>query len=261
MRRAGARGALLALAAAAALGSPFPLLGQAPEGPTPGQNAERIDALAERVVELEGAAGQDPQYPVDAPTAVLAALALAEAGNLIVQALRGRTRPILAWSASDDGLKFSLRDIPGGAMCLAVRVTNVGQAAAVDIVGRAGFTFSAKRARVRLNPRPHHFGSLHPGASTLVLVPLSGAERKRALGREAMTFRLLLSYGAMGGRRHTYGMSGVRSGSLSVLVGVVGKALPAHEHEDRGLYGAGFARARARGRGQPLNAPTGRGRP
>lgn len=261
LRRGMARAALCLLAAAAALVSPVPLLGQEDNAPTPGQNAERIGELSERVRALEEGDGQGAWDWASAWPAAVAVVALLEVAYRVIRAARGRTRPTLGWSASDDGLKFSIRDIPGGATCLAVRVTNFGQAAAVDIVGRAGFAFSAKRTRVRINPRPHHVGSLNPGASTLVLVPLSGAERKRALDGEAMTFRLLLSYGAMGGRRYTYGMSGMRYGSLSVLVGVVGKALP--ERDRQVLQGAGPARprGRARGRGQPLNAPTGRGRP
>lgn len=253
--------ALFALAAAAALWSPVPLLGQEGGAPTPGQNGERIDALSERVGDLEDAAGKDPAYGIDVPTAILAAVAIVEAVNYAVQALRGRTRPILAWSACDDGLKFSLGSIPGGAKFLSVRITNVGQAAAVDIVGRVGVTFSAKRARIRLGSRPHHVGSLYPGASTQVFVPLSGVEHKRALDGETMTFRLLLCYGAMGGRRYTYSVSGMYSGGLRILVGVVGKALP--ERDRRGLYGAGPARQRRRAGagGQSLNVPTGRGRP
>jgi len=250
---------LIAMAAAGALGAPVPIFGQGQDAPAPAQDWELVKALSERVRALEEAAGQDTAGEIDASTAVLATVALAELANYVARTLWARTRPVLAWSPFDDGSKFSLREIQGGAKCLAVRITNVGQAAAIDIVGRAGVTFSAKRAGARLDPRQHHVGSLHPGASAQVLVPLSDAEHRRAMGGEPMTFRLLLRYGAMRGRRYTYDVSGMRSGSLSVLVGVVGKPLPARER--RGLYGARPARARARARGQPLNAQAGGGRP
>lgn len=257
--RRGARMAPFALAVAAALLGPVPLLGQEGDAPTPGQNKELIDALSERVRDLEDAAGRDPAYGIDVPTAILAVVAIVEAVNYVAQALRGRVRPVLAWSACGDGLKFTLSEMPGGAKFLAVRITNVGQAAAVDIVERVGVTFSAKRARVRPGSRPHHVGSLYPGASTQVVIPLSDAEHKRVLDGETMTFRLLLGYGSMGGRRYTYSVSGMCSGDLRILVGIVGKELPARER--RGPYGSGRERARARGRGQPLNARAGRGRP
>lgn len=255
MLRVRVRAAVVVLATAAALATPMPLLGQEGNGPTPGQNRELINALSERVMAIEGKDAQDAWDWLATWPAIVAVVALLEVVHRVLKAIRSKSRPILAWSAFDDGLKFSLRDAPGGAKFLAVRVTNVGQAAAVDIVGRAGVTLSAKRARVRVGSRPHHVGSLYPGASTQVFIPLSDAEYRRALGGEAMAFRVLLRYGAMGGRRYAYSMSGMRSGGLSVMVGIVGKALPAHE--SRGLYGAGSARAR----GQSSNVATGGDRP
>jgi len=250
---------LIAMAVAGALGAPVQLFGQEQDAPAPAQDGELVKALSERVRALEEAVGRDTVGEFDASTAVLAVIPLVELVNYVVRKLWARTRPILGWSPFDDGSKFSLREIQGGAKGLAVRITNVGQAAAIDIVGRAGVTFSAKRARARLDPRQHHVGSLHPGASAQVFVPLSDAEHRKALNGEPMTFRLLLRYGTMKGRRYTYGVSGMRSGSLSVLVGVVGKSLPAHER--RGLYGARPARARARAHGQALSVRAGRGRP
>lgn len=227
-RRGTAIAALCMLAAAVALGSPVPLLGQEGDAPTPGQNGERIDALSERVSALEGGDGRGAWDWASAWPAVVAVVALLEVVHRVIRAVLGRARPALSWVESGEGLKFLLGAMPDGSTRLAIRVTNVGQAAAVDVVAYVGTRVSAHAGgRVRHGAHPHPMGSIGPGDSAQVPVPLSVTEHERVMGGETVTFEAELLYKDMGNRTYVYVVTGMYSTRLEYLEGAVTKALPA----------------------------------
>lgn len=227
MRNRDMRMTLFALAIVAALGHPPLLLGQEHAEPSPGQNGMRIDDLSARVKALEGADRRATESWLSVPYVVLTAVAGTQLAYLTVQIFRNRARPVLSWSAFDDGREFALRDMPDGSKQLAIRITNVGQAAAVDIVWHVGTMVAARTAAdIPLDSGPHFVGSLHPGASTQVLIPVSGAEHARAMGGEMVSFSLMLRYKSMGNRRYAHKVSGRYSKDGRLLVGAVSKSLP-----------------------------------
>ena len=179
-----ARMALCALVAAYALAHIPPLLAQEPGVSSPAQNRERLDALAERVEELEGEGEPVTEARLSVPYVVLTAVAGTQLAYLTVQMFRNRARPVLSWTVRDDGDGFELRDMPDGSKRIAVRITNVGQAAAVDIVWHAGTRVSARATRnIPLDASPHFVGSLYPSASAQVLIAVSSAEHAKGHGR------------------------------------------------------------------------------
>lgn len=219
--------ALFALASAAALVSPVPLLGQEGGGPTPSQNEELINSLSERVGALEAKGGQGGTDWLAALPVIIAAIALLEVAYRVLKALRGRTRPMLSWDTFEDGRKFLLVEAPGGSMCPAIRVTNVGQAAAVDIVAYVGVRVSAHAgSRVLPGTRPHPVGPLSPGASAEVPIPLSAEEHGRVMGSETAVFEAEVLYKGTGGRVYKYTVSGMYSWRLEFLEGAVTGSLP-----------------------------------
>jgi len=196
-------------------------------GPSPAQNAERIDALSSRVKALEGEGRPGTEEWPAVPYVVLMAVAGTQLAYLTAQMFRNRARPVLSWSMLDDGLEFALRDMPDGSKRIAVRITNVGQAAAVDIVWNAGTMVSALATEaIPVGASTHFMGSLHPGASAQILVPVSGAEHARIMGSESVAFVLVLRYKSMGNRRYTHRVSGMYSKDSRALVGTVSKSLP-----------------------------------
>lgn len=227
MRRRDVCVALCALAAVAALGHPPLLLGQERAEPSPGQNEGRIDDLSARVKALEEAAKPGTESRLTATYVILTAAAGMELVYLTAQAVKRRARPILSWSALDDGLEFAVRDMPDGSKRLAIRIANVGRAAAVDIVWHVGTMVSAHTITdIPLGPSPHFVGSLHPSASTQILIPVSGAEHARAMGGETVSFSLMLRYKSIDNRRYAHRVSGRYSRDSRFLVGTVSKSLP-----------------------------------
>lgn len=217
--------------AVAALGGPAPLFAQegggAPAGPAPDELArmgERIDAIEADVAEHRGSSRL-------ANTVIAVAVSFAGGAHsayLLEWLSRHRNRPILSWSMFDEGVQFEPRDAPGGSRGIAIRITDVGHAAAVDIVGHAGVRIPAyERSEIFLDTRPDFAGSLHPGASALVLVPLSRAEHEMVMDGETAEFALLLRYKAINNRVYTYRVSGTYLRDVLILVGVVSKAFPA----------------------------------
>lgn len=222
-----ARMALCALVAAAALGHVPPLLAQEPGVPSPAQNLERIDALSERVEELEGEGEPVTEARLSVPYVVLTAVVGTQLAYLTVQMFRNRERPVLSWTVIDGGDGFELRDMPDGSKRIAVRITNVGQAAAVDIVWHAGTRASARATRnVPLGASPNFVGSLYPSASAQVLIAVSSAEHARVMDGEMVSFSLVLRYKSMGNRRYTHRVFGSYSKDSRNLAGTVSKSLP-----------------------------------
>lgn len=233
MRRNALCAVLIALPVAIALGSPAPILGQEPGDPTPGQNEERISALAERIRALEGKGEQGGVDWLAALPVIIAAVALLEVAYRVIKALRSRARPVLSWDTFGKGQKFLLVEVPGGPMCPAVRVTNVGQAAAVDIVAYVGVRVSAHAgSRVRPGARPYPVGPLNPGSSTVVPIPLSDEEHARVLYNETAVFEVEVLYKDTGGRDYESIVAGMYSGRLEFLEGAVTGSLP--ERRQRG---------------------------
>lgn len=241
MRRSCMRTVMCAVATAVALGSTVPVLGQEDGGMVADGLArmnERIDAieadgLASMNERIDAIEADVTEYRGSSQlTNIAIAIAVSFAGGahsayLVEWLSRHRTRPILSWSMFDDGLPFTLRDTTDGSMAIAVRITNVGHAAAVDIVGHAGVRISAYGAsEIFLDTQPNFVGSLHPGASAQVLVTLSRAEHKMVMEGKTAEFALLLRYKAMNNRSYTYRVSGTYSRDVRILVGVVSKAFP-----------------------------------
>jgi len=216
---------------AAALGDPAPLLGQEDGAAVPGQVADELARMDERIESLEADAAEyrgASQLTNIAIAIVVSFVGGAHSAYLLEWLSRHRTRPILSWSMFDDGLQFALKDAPGGSKGVVLRITNVGHAAAVDIVGYSGVRVPAYGGEeIFLGTRPQFVGSLHPGASAQVLVPLSRAEHEMVMGGETAEFALLLRYKAMNNRSYAYMVSGTYSRDARVLIGVVSKAFPA----------------------------------
>lgn len=239
---------LIAMAVAGALGHTAQVLGQ--DAPAPGQKDDLVMALSERVRALEdGARGDEWDWPA-AWLAAVAAVPLIEAVHRVLTALRNRTRPVLSWAEFGDGLKFSLGVLPDGSWRLAIRITNVGQAAAVDIVGYVGTRVSAHAgARIRPGSRRHVVGSLHPGASAQVPIPLSAGEHERVTGNETAMFEVELLYKSINNRVYRYMVTGMYSAGLEFLEGAVSGALP---ERARRVSRRSGARARLRRAGARL---------
>lgn len=222
--------AIVCALAVAALGGTAPLFAQEGGGAAAGQAPGELARMSERIDAIEADVAE---YRASSQTTnIIIAIAVSFAGGahsayLVEWLSRHRTRPILSWSMFDDGLQFALRDAPGGSRGIAIRITNVGHAAAVDIVGHAGVRIPAyERSEIFLDTRPNFVGSLHTGASALVFVALSRAEHEMVMDGETAEFALLLRYKAMNNRSYTYRISGTYSRDVRILVGVVSRAFP-----------------------------------
>lgn len=90
--------------------------------------------------------------------------------------VKAQIAPVLSWSMFDDSLEFVLKEMPG-VKCPVIKVTSVGQVAAVDIVWRAGVLLPQSITKPPIDTRLYHIGSPHPAASTHIVMPLSQEER------------------------------------------------------------------------------------
>lgn len=230
MRRVCARAALCALALALVATAPVPgpqAQGQEHNVTSPVGSDARDGALADRVGALERAvASQDRESVLLSAVlpSLIAILAGTQSAYLAVLFDRGRRRPMLAWSTHGEGRRLGKRATPGGSATLMVRVTNVGDASAVDIESRATTSVrepGAQELRGEAGPAGpalDFVGSLHPGASADIPITLSGDELSRIQGGDVAVLDIVLEYKRADGRSYSCGIAVVYSGQFEVLV-------------------------------------------
>jgi len=216
----------LALAAAALVPCP-PTLGQEHNATSPTVGGGSGGDLAERVGALERAVGSQDGESALMPTvltSLVAILAATQSAYLAVLFDRRRRRPMLAWSTYGEGRRLGRRDMPGGSATLMVRVTNVGDAPAVDIESR---TTASVRGPVTqelrgeagsAGPTLDFVGSLHPEASADIPISLSSGELSRIQGGGVAVLDIVLEYRRSDGRPYSSGIAVVYSGRFEVLV-------------------------------------------
>lgn len=227
MRLACARTALCALALAAAL-APGPLaLGQEHNATSPAAGGASDGALAARVDALERAvASQDRESALTSAVlpSLIAILAGTQSAYLTVLFDRRRRRPMLAWSTYGEGYRLGKRAMPDGSTTLMVRVTNVGEASAVDIESRTAASVQEPGERELrgkagpAGPTLDFVGSLHPGASADIPIALSGGELSRIQGGAVAAIDIVLEYKRADGRAYSCGIAVFYSGKFEVLV-------------------------------------------
>lgn len=235
MRRQGACAVMCILAMVVPISCQQPVFGQEQGGTLPGsQDGEfaalegRIGGLEERIGKLETSEEERDQFPAMTISIAIAAsiVASTHSAYLVKWLSRHRFRPILSWSMSDGGVPFETRDMPGGIRSPLVRVANVGQVAAVDIVGYIEAPVSSTAKRTTMRRPPHYFGALHPGASAQIAVPLEPKHHEKVMAGATMAFELFLKYKTVDGQHYTYRVAGVYSLSVRALRGAASKALP-----------------------------------
>jgi len=213
-RRSAARIALCALAiAAVALGHGPLALGQGHNATAPATGGAAAEA---------GRAAALPDAGHDVTSVVASSLAGILAGThsayLTMLLDRRRTRPAIAWSSYGEGNNIAEKALPDGSTALMVRITNVGQVAAVDIVSHMSTSVDGPGGE---GPKPDSssgfVGSLHPGASTDVLAVLSAEEIGRVRDGRTARLEVVLEYTAVDGRRYSCGIVGLYSGRYGVL--------------------------------------------
>ncbi|RNJ73353.1 MAG: hypothetical protein EB833_03015 [Thaumarchaeota archaeon S13] len=203
--------------ACVALGNPTQALGQ-------GHGAEasaEIARLNERIDELE--AEMSAQQSQSSGVTVLVAIAVGMAASthsayLVEWLSRHRLRPVIAWSALGGGRKLAKRGLPGGGVVLMVRITNVGEVAAVDVVSSTRIRVSRRSGDGLLrHTKPDAVGSLYPHASTDILVELTGDEHGMVRNGAKAAFEIMLEYVTVNNRKYSYKVVGTYSGSAETL--------------------------------------------
>lgn len=221
LRRACMRTVLCVLAAvAAALVSGPEASGQEHNATSPAAGGARDGDLADRVGALERAAapqGTEPLLVSVAIPSVIAALAGAQSACLAVLFDRRRRRPMMAWSTHGEGRRPGRRDMPDGTATLMVRVTNVGDASAVDIESRTTTGVrepGAREARGEAGPDGpalDFVGSLHPEASADMPIALSGDGLSGIQRGDVAVLDIVLDYKGADGRAHSCGIAVIYS--------------------------------------------------
>jgi len=213
--------ALFLAVACVAFGEPAQALGQAHNATTHAQLADEIARLNERIGDLEsGMEGRWSQSPtMTIIIAIAAGVAASTHSAYLVEWLsRHRLRPVLAWSTFEKGRKLAKRNLPDGIPVIMVRMTNVGQVAAVDVVSRTRIRISKPNERgVLRRTKPDSLGSLHSSASTDILVKLSEDEWNMIQNGTTVTFTITLEYKTVGSRKYSYKASVTYSENTEAL--------------------------------------------
>jgi len=233
LRRERTRVALCAIAlAAAALVPGPPVSGQEHNATSPTAGGGSGGDLAERVGALERAVGSQDGESALVPTvltSLVAILAATQSAYLAVLFDRRRRRPMLAWSTHGEGRRLGRRDMPDGSSTLMVRVTNVGDAPAVDIESRTTASVRGPVTQEPVTEEPRggagpagptldFVGSLHPEASADIPISLSSGELSRIQGGGVAVLDIVLEYRRADGRQYSSGIAVVYSGRFEVLV-------------------------------------------
>lgn len=200
---------------------PAQAMGQAHNATAHGQLADEVARLSERIGGLE--AGMGAQWRQSPTLAIIIAIAAGVAASthsayLVEWLSRHRLRPVLAWVTFGEGRKLVKRSLPGGPTVVMVRITNVGQVAAMDVVSRARVGVSSHMERRFLrHARPDLVGSLHPGTSTDILVEISEEEHSVIQGGGTARLEITLEYMTVDNRRHSYIVGGSYSEGANAL--------------------------------------------
>lgn len=223
------RAALMALCvlaiAAMTLGHGPQAQGQEHNATAAARDGTHDDGLAARVDALERAAAREGQESILISAllpSLLAIIAGAQSAYLTVHLDKRRRRPTLAWTTYGDGNRLDKKNMPDGSVTLMVRITNVGEAAAVDIESRTTTSVQEPSGQAgqaaSADPTIDFVGSLHPKASADIPITLSSGELERIRDGEVATLDIVLDYKGADSRAYSCGIAVIYSGRFEVLV-------------------------------------------
>lgn len=202
-------------------------LGQEHNATSPAGGGALDGALADRVGALERAvASQDRESVLLSAVlpSLIAILAGTQSAYLAVLFDKRRRRPMLAWSTHGEGRRLGKREMLDGSVTLMVRVTNVGDASAVDIESRTTASVQGPGERELrgkagpAGPALDFVGSLHPEASADIPITLSSGDLSRIHAGEVAVLDIVLEYKRADGRPYSCGIAVIYSGRFEVLV-------------------------------------------